>query len=98
MFSVVIPTFNNIEYLKLCLESIRKNSKFQHEIIVHINEGKDGTLEFIKKQNCKYSYSEKNSGVCVAFNEAVKKSTKKFIVLAHDDMYFCPEWDINFKN
>ncbi len=97
MFSVVIPTFNNIEYLKLCLESIRKNSKFQHEIIVHINEGKDGTLEFIKKQNCKYSYSEKNSGVCVAFNEAVKKSTKKFIVLAHDDMYFCPEWDINFK-
>ena len=98
MFSVVIPTFNNIEYLKLCLESIRKNSKFQHEIIVHINEGKDGTLEFIKKQNFKYSYSEKNSGVCVAFNEAVKKSTKKFIVLAHDDMYFCPEWDINFKN
>ena len=98
MFSVVIPTFNNIEYLKLCLESIRKNSKFQHEIIVHINEGKDGTLEFIKKQDCKYSYSEKNSGVCVAFNEAVKKSTKKFIVLAHDDMYFCPEWDINFKN
>jgi len=97
MFSIIIPTFNNIEYLKLCLESIRKNSKLNHEIIVHINEGKDGSLEFIKKQNYKYSHSEKNSGVCVAFNEAVKKSTNKFIVLAHDDMYFCPEWDLNFK-
>ena len=97
MFSIIIPTFNNIEYLKLCLESIRKNSKFQHEIIVHINEGKDGSLEFIKKQNFKYSYSEKNSGVCIAFNEAVKKSTKEFIVLAHDDMYFCPGWDSIFK-
>ena len=97
MFSIIIPTFNNIEYLKLCLESIRKNSKFQHEIIVHINEGKDGSIEFIKNQNYKYSFSKKNSGVCVAFNEAVKKSTKKFIVLAHDDMYFCPEWDLNFK-
>ena len=97
MFSIIIPTFNNVEYLKLCLESIRKNSKFQHEIIVHINEGKDGSLEFIKKQNCKYSYSEKNSGVCIAFNESVKKSTKEFIVLAHDDMYFCPGWDLIFK-
>ena len=97
MFSIIIPTFNNIEYLKLCLESIRKNSKFQHEIIVHINEGKDGSLDFIKEQNCKYSYSEKNSGVCIAFNEAVKKSTKEFIVLAHDDMYFCPGWDSIFK-
>ena len=78
MFSIIIPTFNNIEYLKLCLESIRKNSKFQHEIIVHVNEGKDGSLDFIKTQNFKYSYSKKNSGVCVAFNEAVKKATKKY--------------------
>ena len=53
MFSIIIPSFNNIEYLKLCLESIRKNSKFQHEIIVHINEGKDGSLEFIKKKKFK---------------------------------------------
>ena len=44
MFSIIIPTFNNLEYLKLCLKSIQKNSKFDHEIIVHINEGNDGTL------------------------------------------------------
>ena len=50
MFSIIVPTFNNIEYLKLCLESIRKNSKFKHEIIIHINEGKDGSLEFIKNK------------------------------------------------
>ena len=42
MFSIIIPTFNNLEYLKLCLKSILKNSKFDHEIIVHINEGNDG--------------------------------------------------------
>ena len=29
-------------------------------------------------------------GVCVAFNEAVKLSKNKYVVLAHDDMYFCP--------
>ena len=51
MFSILIPTFNNIDYLKLCIESIRKNSKFNHQIILHINEGSDGTLDYVKKSN-----------------------------------------------
>jgi len=98
MYSIIIPTFNNLDYLKLCLESIKKNSKFHHEIIVHINEGTDGTFDFLKDNSYKFSYSEKNEGVCVAFNKAVKLATKKFIVLGHDDMYFCPDWDTIFAN
>ncbi len=97
MFSIIIPTFNNLDYLKLCLDSIKKNSTLNHEILIHVNEGYDGTLDYLNSNNYKYTHSTKNAGVCIAFNEAVKKSTKKFIVLAHDDMYFCPEWDINFK-
>ena len=97
MFSVIIPTFNNLNYLKLCLKSLKDNSKFNHEILIHINEGTDGSLEFVKSTNFKYSYSRKNSGVCVAFNEAAKLATKDHIVLAHDDMYFCPDWDLFFS-
>ena len=98
MFSIIIPTYNNINYLKLCIESIKKNSNFNHEIIIHVNEGSDGTLSFVKDQKYKHTYSKQNEGVCVAFNEGVKLSTKKYIVLAHDDMYFCPNWDIEFKS
>ena len=36
MFSILIPTFNNLEYLKICIESLKKNSKFDHQIIVHV--------------------------------------------------------------
>ena len=94
MFSVIIPTYNNINYLKLCIKSLRKNSKFNHEIIIHVNEGIDGSIDYIKEDtSLKYSYSKTNEGVCVAFNEAVKKATKKYVVLGHDDMYFCPNWD-----
>ena len=98
MFSVIIPTFNNLEFLKLCLNSLKKNSKYDHEIIVHVNEGSDGTLDFIKKSKIKYTYSDKNEGVCVAFNKGANISSKEFLVLGHDDMYFCPDWDIEFKN
>lgn len=93
MFSIIVPTYNNLDYLKLCLKSIKVNSSFDHEIIVHVNEGTDGTKDFLNKTDLNFTYSEINAGVCVAFNEAVKKATKKYIVLAHDDMYFCPNWD-----
>ena len=98
MFSIIIPTFNNINYLKLCIKSLKNNSKFDHELIFHVNEGKDGSLNYLKESNYKYSYSPINAGVCVAFNEGVKLAEKKFILLGHDDMYFCPGWDEVLKN
>ena len=93
MFSIIIPTFNNLEYLKVCIDSLKKNSKFEHEIIIHINEGKDGTIDFLNKNIFRTTYSKVNEGVCIAFNKAAKRATKKYIILAHDDMYFCPDWD-----
>ena len=98
MFSIIIPTFNNLNYLKLCIESIKKNSEYDHELLFHINEGSDGSLEYIKEKKYKYSYSKNNQGVCVAFNEAAKLAKNNYIVLAHDDMYFCPGWDTVFYN
>ena len=96
MFSIIIPTYNNLEYLKLCLTSIKKNSQYKHEIIIHINDGSDGTYNFIKTQNYKFTHSKLNIGLCKAMNSAVKISSKKYIVYAHDDMYFCPGWDVTF--
>ena len=49
MFSILIPSYNNLEYLKLCINSILKNSKYNHQIIIHVNEGSDGTLEYVKE-------------------------------------------------
>ena len=93
MFSIVIPSFNNLEYLKLCLNSLKKNSKYKHQIIVHINEGTDGSLDYVKKNNIEHSYTEKNVGLCSAVNTAAKKASTAYILYSHDDMYFCPEWD-----
>jgi glycosyltransferase involved in cell wall biosynthesis len=96
MFSILIPTWNNLEFLKLCIESIRKHSKFNHEIVIHINDGSDGTLEWVKEQGFKYSYSEKNMGVCLSVNHLVAQASNEWIVFLNDDMYACPNWDIAF--
>ena len=50
MFTIIIPTFNNLEYLKLCLKSIQINSKYKHQVIPHVNVGEDGSKDYLKKR------------------------------------------------
>jgi len=58
-FSILIPSWNNLKYLILCIKSLQKNSYLKHQIIVIINEGKDGTLEWVESQNyIDYVYSQ----------------------------------------
>ena len=98
MFSILIPTFNNLNYLKICIDSIKKNSKYDHEIILHVNDGEDGTFNYAIENNFKHTHSDKNVGLCTAINSAAKLSSSKYILYAHDDMYFCPEWDVHLIN
>ena len=97
-FSITIPTYNNLKYLKLCLRSIKQNSKYDHEILLHINDGSDGTLNFAKENNFNFSYSKDNIGLCSSINLIARKATKDLILYSHDDMYFCPNWDIYLLN
>jgi len=93
-FSIIIPTWNSLSYLKLCLESIRKNSAFDHQIIVHVNEGTDGTLEWINDQeDIDFTYSAENIGVCYSLNYCRQLVSTDYILYMNDDMYACPDWD-----
>jgi len=98
MFSIIIPTFNNLEYLKICLNSIKYNSKFIHQIIPHVNVGNDGTKDFLLSQKIDFTFTDYNAGICEGMNLASKKSKFDYILYAHDDFYFCPKWDVALKN
>ena len=96
MFSIVIPSWNNLAYLKLCVESLRRHSKFEHEILVHLNDGSDGSLEWVKAQGIKYTQSAKNVGVCLAVNHVVAKARHDWVLFMNDDMVAAPGWDTAF--
>jgi glycosyltransferase involved in cell wall biosynthesis len=93
MFSILIPTFNNLTCLKLCIKSIQKNSKYKHQIIPHVNIGNDGTADFLKQKNINYTFTQYNSGICEGINNAAKLATNDYLLYAHDDFYFSPNWD-----
>ena len=96
-FSIIIPTFQNYLYLKLCVESIFKNSKYNHEIIIHLNGHDDKSMNLISENKIIFSQSDQNLGLCTGVNLASKKATKQYILYAHDDMYFLPDWDYHLE-
>lgn len=53
MLSIIIPTLNEEKYLLLSLESIKKQSFRDYEIIVADAGSKDRTIEIAKKYNCR---------------------------------------------
>lgn len=93
LFSIVIPSWNNLALLKLCVESVKTNSVFEHQIIIHVNDGSDGTLEWVRSQGIAHTHSAVNIGICLTVNQAAALAQHDLILYLNDDMYCCPQWD-----
>ena len=97
-FSILIPSWNNLAFLQLCIRSIRTHSVVPFELIVHLNEGKDGSLQWVKDQgDIAYSHSETNVGVCHAMNAMRTLARADYLLYINDDMYTLPGWDLLLK-
>jgi len=94
MFSIVIPTWNNLPYIKLLVKSLQKNSKYNHQILIHVNDGSDGSLDWIRSEGFEHTASSENIGICFAVNRAAALATQKYIVYMNDDMVVLPDWDV----
>ncbi len=100
-FSIVIPSWNNLDYLKNCLESINEHSTEKHQIIIFINEGSDGTLDWLNEQpsdNLDYIHSPENIGICYSVNLCRQMVKSDYLVYMNDDMYVLPDWDQEILN
>lgn len=93
--SVVMPTWNNLKYLQLCVSSIRKHSKANIQIIVLVNEGSDDTLDWLAHQEeIDYVHAPSNIGICYGLNSCRPLIKSDYIVYLNDDMYVLPQWDV----
>ena len=92
-FTILIPTYNNLKYLRLFCESIKINSNFSHQLIFHINDGSDGSYDYIKNNKYQFTHSKTNIGLCSSIKESSKLIKNEYVLYAHDDMYFCKNWD-----
>lgn len=92
-FSILIPTWNNLAHLRLCIDSIRRHSRADHQIIVHVNDGQDGSLDWVRAEGLDHTHSSQNIGICLAVNGSGQLARNPWVVYMNDDMYCCPGWD-----
>ncbi len=96
-FSILVPTWNNLSHLKLLIRSLRENSVADHQILIHVNEGADGTIKWLEAENIQFKHSKENIGICKAMNGLFALADREYIVYFNDDMYACWGWDVEMQ-
>lgn len=96
MFTILIPSWNNRDYLANCVDSLRRNSTLEHQVLVHVNEGRDGSADWCRQQRIEHTRSPNNIGICLALNGLAAHARHPWLVYLNDDMVACPGWDRAF--
>ena len=92
--SILIPTWNNVEYMKIIIPAIRKHTIVPYEILVYANEISSEMKEYASKESFDvFEHSHKNEGIALAVNLLAKQATGDMIFYLNDDMYVAPGWD-----
>ncbi|MCF7871128.1 MAG: glycosyltransferase family 2 protein [Candidatus Omnitrophica bacterium] len=89
-FSVIIPTYNRKDFLKIAIDSVLNQTYANYELIIIDDGSTDNTKDFIRSQKSpklKY-YFQENQGPALARNLGIKKAKKDFICFLDSDDRF----------
>src|ERR1019366_7503629 len=89
-FSIIIPTYNRLDYLKQALRSVWAQTFTDYEIIVVDDGSNDGTREYLNGLWSKLRIlSQPNSGPGAARNVGIREAQGEYIALVDsDDLWF----------
>lgn len=95
--SIIMLTYNALEYTKKCIQSIERHTSIPYEIIFVDNGSTDGTKKYLnqlieKNNNYKLIANKKNLGFAAGNNQGVKKAEGKYILFLNNDVEVSDGW------
>lgn len=98
LVSINIPIFKCEKYILRCLESVKKQTYKNLEIILINDCTPDNSIELINvfmqenpSLNMKLFHNKSNEGLSIVRNEGIKNSTGKYIYMLDSDDYITPD-------
>ncbi len=100
LYSIIIVTYNSLENIQACLESLRKSaqgsmalSMSDQEIIVVDNNSRDGTQAFLSRQvDVRTILNRDNHGFSKACNQGAEIANGEFLIFLNPDTLVTPLW------
>ena len=96
IYSWVINTHDNLNYLKLAIQSIRENAFYKKQPIIVYCENDLKTYEWLKQQSDIETVYEENiipKGIGGGVNIAINRVKTKYFNLIHSDFYIAKNYD-----
>ena len=91
--SIVLVTYNELPYTKLCLDSIRRYTQLPYEIIFVDNASSDGTIDFLRQQqDVQLIENTTNRGFPAAVNQAIEVAKGEQVLLLNNDCIVTTGW------
>ena len=95
----VIPSRNNLEFLQLAYDSIRR-LETKHEVLVLNDASTDGTKEWIEEQQDEdlivhHNPGPERIGIVGMFDKGIEMARTDIIMAFHSDMVVCRDFDKN---
>ena len=89
LISVIVPVYNVEEYLDECLESIKRQTYKNIEVIL-VNDGSTDNSQEICERYCQqdprfHLINQENRGLSGARNRGIQESTAEFITFVDSD-------------
>lgn len=96
--SIVLLCFNKLEYTKMCINSVLKNTYNQNYELIIVNNGStDETCEYlnkIKSNNVRIINNELNLGFSKGMNIGAKNCHGEYLILLNNDTIVGEGWDV----
>ena len=92
--SVIVPNWNGIKFVGMCLDSLAQSDFDSYEVIVIDNGSVDGSREMIEEKypQVRLIKNRENMGFAVACNQGIKAATGTYISLLNNDIEVESSW------
>jgi len=97
LVSIVMLTFNALEYTRRCVDSLSRHTSYLHEVIFVDNGSSDGTKDYLRDvvaANANYQLidNETNLGFSAGNNQGVKAAGGQYVLLLNNDVLVADGW------
>lgn len=97
LVSIIILTWNQLDYTQQCVTSIQRHTSEPHEIIFVDNGSTDGTLPWLQQlvamhDNYRLISNRENMGFAKGCNQGIEAATGEYLLLLNNDVVVTECW------